>query len=367
MNSNTDLKLFLTSTKPTPNKIKLPKHRTYSSSRLNKDTIKPLIYQDFDINNASSPTNRIIYYYQTLNGLQDILNEKSTYITHIHLASFHFGYTSNNEPYLHLNDTPPEDPKFDKVWEELAECKKRGIKIICMLGGAGGAFNQLFNNYQVFYNMWCKFIMGKCDLIDGVDFDVEESIGLDNIIKVIRDTMNTFDNNINWKDTTTGLSKFIISMAPVSYALESNTEGMGGFSYKELCQHPEGQRINYFNGQFYYGDFDVKYFEECISNGFSSNKVVMGCIEKQFTNWSSYYNILENLKKSYPNCGGVFFWEYWQHPPQWDYNVWLAFHSNYNTSLNLENKSQISHLDDNYCSNEETIEIENSISRCVIM
>lgn len=325
MNYYTQLKDFLIKPKTQTPIISLPKNNSFHNTPIN-DTIKQLIYQDTEPSTTLS-TNRIIYYYQTLNGLQDILNEDKPYITHIHLSSFHFGYDSNNTPYLHLNNTSPLDSKFDKVWEELAECKKKGIKIICMLGGAGGAFTTLFNNYEIFMELWYKFIMSKSDLIDGVDFDVEEGIGLTDILKLIRDTMNVFDSNPIWKDPSTGLSNFIITMAPVSYSLESDTSGMGGFCYKELFKHIEGQRVNYFNGQFYYGDFNLKHFKQCVDNGYPSNKIVMGCIENQFTNWVDYYLILEKVKLAYPDCGGAFFWEYFQHPPQWDYYVWLAYHT----------------------------------------
>lgn len=380
MNSDTQFKDFLIKTKPKTAIIPLPKKQRFHNTPIN-DTIKPLTYQDYDPITTSS-NNRIIYYYQTLNGLQDILNEDKPYVTHIHLASFHFGYNQDNTPYLHLNDTPPQDPKFDKVWGELAECKKKGIKIICMLGGAGGAFTTLFNNYEIFMEIWYKFIISKSDLIDGVDFDVEEGIGLTNILKLIRDTMNVFDSHPKWKDPSTGLSNFIIAMAPVSYSLEGDTSGMGGFSYKGLYQHPEGQRINYFNGQFYYGDFDLKHFKQCVDNGFPTNKIVMGCIENQFTDWVEYYLILEKVKLTYPDFGGAFFWEYWQHPPQWDYNVWLAFHTGNITLLNkellspdVENNSNLSTekniiiSPNNDRSTTETLEENNDnyLSGCILM
>ena len=65
---------------------------------------------------------KIIYYYQTFNGLQKILYQ-NTPVTHIHLASIHFGY-NDNSPYIHLNDFPPSNPKFDNVWKELEEAEK---------------------------------------------------------------------------------------------------------------------------------------------------------------------------------------------------------------------------------------------------
>ena len=62
--------------------------------------LKPLTYPDYE--KSTSSTNRIIYYYQTLNGLQDILNEQTTQVTHIHLSELHFGYNDDNSPYSSL-------------------------------------------------------------------------------------------------------------------------------------------------------------------------------------------------------------------------------------------------------------------------
>ena len=379
MNSDEQLRKFLIKYKPKTPIIILPNTHNFNTIP-NHDILKPLTYPDYDT--ITSSTNRIIYYYQTLNGLQDILNKETTHVTHIHLSSFHFGYNDDNSPYLHLNNTPPQDPKFDKVWEELAECKKKGIKIIFMLGGAGGAFTQLFNNYDIFFDLWCKFLISKSDLIDGIDFDVEEDVGLNNILKLIRNTMNYFDTNPKWKDPTTGLSNFIIAMAPVSYSLEGNESGMGGFCYKELYQQPEGQRINYFNGQFYYGDFDLNHFTQCVKNGYPANKIVMGCIENQFTDWLEYYLIIEKVKITYPDFGGVFFWEYCQHPPEWEYNVWLAFHTASTVVPNEENLySPDAKIDGNLVFNKHLVSTSNdekgidrieggedgNSSRCILM
>ena len=95
---------------------------------------------------------KIIYYYQTFVGLKDILTS-NTKVTHIHLSSIHFGTNNNNNPYIHLNDNNPSDTIFDSVWCELEKAKKLGIKIILMVGGAGGAFQTLLSNYNTYYNL----------------------------------------------------------------------------------------------------------------------------------------------------------------------------------------------------------------------
>ena len=68
-------------------------------------------------------TKRIIYYYQTFNGLQSILTQ-DTKVTHIHLSSIHFGADENNNPYIHLNNNKPTDKIFDSLWEDIKKAKQ---------------------------------------------------------------------------------------------------------------------------------------------------------------------------------------------------------------------------------------------------
>ena len=55
----------------------------------------------------------IIYYYQTLCGLDDILNEKNPKVSHIYVSSIHFGKNLDGTPYIHLNDHVPDDKIFN--------------------------------------------------------------------------------------------------------------------------------------------------------------------------------------------------------------------------------------------------------------
>ena len=84
-------------------------------------------------------------------------------------------------------------------------------------------------------------------IYNGIDLDVEEYASLDNIKMLI----NQLDGDFG--------SEFIISMAPVQSSLQQDYPGMGGFIYKDLYNTKEGQRINYFNGQFY-DDYDYEYY-----------------------------------------------------------------------------------------------------------
>ena len=144
--------------------------------------------------------NRIIYYYQTFNGLQDILDKQV--VTHIHLSSIHFGNNKDGSPYIHLNDNPPTSNVFDSVWKDCYKATSIGIKIVLMVGGAGGAFSYLFNKFDTYYSLLKKCIETH-SCICGIDLDIEESVSLDNVKMLIRTLTNDFGQ------------KFIITMAPL--------------------------------------------------------------------------------------------------------------------------------------------------------
>ena len=246
---------------------------------------------------------KIIYYYQTFTGLTDILKRDSINVTHIHLSSIHFGSNDDGSPYIHLNDNNPNDPIFNPMWNDIKEAKKRGIKIILMIGGAGGAFHDLFSNFGIYYKL-LKDTISKNPEISGIDLDIEEAVDL----KDVKMLINKINNDYG--------SDFTISMAPLSYSLKADEPGMGGFSYKELYNSPEGKRINYFNGQFY-GDFGEKAYDDVINNGYPPNKIVMGMLSGLFNskNFNEALKDVSNLSKKYNNFGGVCVWEYNDCPP----------------------------------------------------
>ena len=257
-------------------------------------------------------TNRIIYYYQTFTDLSPILVPNSP-VTHIHLSSIHFGTDENNAPYIHLNDLSPYDAKFDSVWEDLKAAKELGIKIILMVGGAGGAFQDLFSNYDTYYSLLKELLLEKQDLIDGVDLDIEEIVSIDDVELLILQLKKDFGGS------------FIITMAPVQYSIENDVPGMGGFIYKDLYNNC-GHLIDYFNVQCYY-DYSVNAYKQMIKNGYPEEKLVMGSISSQ--NFNSNLNVLKQIVKNYNNFGGVFNWEYYDAPTNWSnivYNTLKIIH-----------------------------------------
>jgi len=243
---------------------------------------------------------KIIYYYQTFNGLKSILTP-DTKVTHIHLSSIHFGTDENNNPYIHLNNNNPNDKIFDSVWEDIKKAKQLGIKIILMIGGAGGAFQTLFSNIHIYYSLLKELILEKQDLIDGVDLDIEEIVSIDDVELLILQIKKDFGRS------------FIITMAPVQYSIENDVPGMGGFIYKDLYNNC-GHLIDYFNVQCY-NDYSLEAYNQMIKNGYPEEKIVMGSISSQ--NFNSNLNVLKQIVKNYNNFGGVFNWEYYDAPTNW--------------------------------------------------
>ena len=92
---------------------------------------------------------KTIYYYQSFCGLEKLYSHVQDIDTII-LSSIHFS-SYRSDPYIHLNDYPPTSPKFDSVWTELHKLYSQGVEIILMIGGAGGAYDALFKNFDIFY------------------------------------------------------------------------------------------------------------------------------------------------------------------------------------------------------------------------
>ena len=144
----------------------------------------------------------------------------------------------------------------------------------------------------------------KYPFIKGIDLDIEESVSLSNVKKLINQI------NIDFG------SDFIITMAPICNSLLYDYPGLGGFIYKDLLNTKEGQRINWLNGQFYF-QYTQDIYEKCIENGYEPNKIVFGMISSN-ANYNNFENSVQEIKKIkeiYPNFGGVYIWEYFNSPP----------------------------------------------------
>lgn len=250
---------------------------------------------------------RVIYYYQTFCGLEKVLD--NPHCTHIHISSVHFGKNPDDSPYIHINDKPPNDPCHDKMWEDTKKASKLGIRIVLMIGGAGGGYQALFSNFEVYYKMLLNTVK-EHPWITGFDLDIEEYVNIHNVKMMITRIVENFGDD------------FIISMAPNVSSLQNDKPGMGGFCYKELLISPEGGHVHYFNAQSY-GSYTENDYNLCIKNGYPSEIVVLGMLSEQYN--KEMLNTVTNLSTKYKTTfGGVFNWEYFNAKPDsesWSVNM----------------------------------------------
>jgi len=244
---------------------------------------------------------KIIYFYQTFIGLTDLLSKANIPVTHIHLSSIHFGTDYRARPYIHLNDYPPDNHRYESLWSDLEQAIKKGIKVVLMVGGAGGAYDALFRNYDIYKSLLFETIDKYRHIISGIDLDIEEYVDINNVKGLIKDIKNKY-----------GL-EFSISMAPIQQSMETDSIGLGGFSYKTLYESDVGGLIDYFCVQFYI-NYGENAYDTCVSNGYPSEKLVMG-----MTNGMDYPDnrvVVHKLAQKYKDkFGGVYCWEYYNSPP----------------------------------------------------
>jgi len=252
-------------------------------------------------------SNRVVVYLQSQKNL-DLLPKCYTNLTAINLSSFHFGFTKPRigppAPYIHLNDNDPDDPMFDSLWKDMEAAQAKGVLLIAMLGGAGGAYSTLFgqNNYDIFYPMFVAML--KKYKFQGVDLDVEETVSQADIEKLIADLRKDFPTD------------FYITSAPVCIALQSGNDdpfsGINWYSIKDS--------IDWFNVQFYSGFGSLETpddYTSIIDNGFSPAQILGGALTNP-GNGGGYVAIativktLRTLNNTYSGqIGGAMGWEYY--------------------------------------------------------
>ena len=247
---------------------------------------------------------KTIYYYQTFVGLHKLMSHAQD-IDVINVSSIHFNKDSSGNPQIYLNGNVPYDKKFNDLWMDTEHLYNQGVTIMLMVGGAGGAYTELFRDFKSYYPL-LKQLLSKKTFIGGVDIDVEESVDVNHIKMLIRLLKQDFPH-------------FKISMAPISASMTSDGPGMGGFSYKRLYQSYEERLIDWFNVQAY-GNFNFETYDKIIKNNYNPENIVFGMISGDFLNDNFHVALkeIELIKEKYPNMAGCDVWEMINAPPDID-------------------------------------------------
>lgn len=260
---------------------------------------------------AAAGGKRVVIYYQTQysNGSYVSplgLTDHATGATDLLIGAFHL----NGDGSVHLNDDPPGDPKFTQMWADVAAMRTKGVHALGMVGGAAqGSFQRLDTNFATYYPL-LKNVVSTYHL-DGLDLDVEESMSLGGVERLI-DQLHT--------DFGAG---FIVTLAPVATAL-SGGGNLSGFSYDQLYRD-RASSIAWFNAQFYCGWGSLSStsgYDAVVNHGVvPADKVVAGTLTNPANCGSGYVDpgtlnsTLAALVAKYPSFGGVAGWEYFNSLP----------------------------------------------------
>jgi hypothetical protein len=195
-----------------------------------------------------------------------------------------------------------------------------------MLGGAAkGTFTRLDVDDAAFedYYLPLRDLVRERSL-DGLDLDVEESMTLAGVIRLIDRLKADFGED------------FLITLAPVAAALMSDNprHNLSGFGYEAL-EVMRGRQIAWYNTQFYCGWGDLSKTDGVdllVARGWPAEKIVLGLVTNpgNGSGWvplEILQEVLITLKNRYPQLGGVMGWEYFNSLPgdrerPWE---WAAF------------------------------------------
>ena len=243
---------------------------------------------------------KTLYYYQTFVNLDKLMTHTEDIDVMI-ISSIHFDKTRDQKPGIFLNDNNPCDVIFNSMWNQTKQLSTKGVDIHLMVGGAGGAYDVLFSDFNSYYPLLQKLLKQK-SFISGIDLDIEEGVDYNNVIMLVRKLKEDFPH-------------FKITFAPVASSLQQDGGSMGGFSYKKLFNEV-GDKIDWFNTQCY-GTFTYETFESILQNGYPPEKIVMGMISGEFTkdNFTQAVEVVKKIYNKYPTMSGVYDWEYLNAPP----------------------------------------------------
>jgi hypothetical protein len=269
---------------------------------------------------------RVVVYYQKNH------TDTGTYISPLPLVTQNTGVdvinlaaVRMNQDVLNLNDWLPSDPRYDQMWADLATIQQSGVAVVGMIGGAE---NQTWENLDDDYDTQYARLKDFIDTyhLDGIDLDIETDTEIGTAEHVIEDLRADFGPG------------FLITMSPVSRALEGDDENLSGFDYDQLYADV-GDDIDWFNAQFYCNwgeptvdDYDaiIDYQQSGEGAGIPSQKIVMIALTNESNcpegaGWIPLDQLQQNLRAlvaEHPDFGGVAGWEYFNSRPGGEAAPW---------------------------------------------
>ena len=240
-------------------------------------------------------------------------------MTHIFLAAFH---VMDNGYGLQLNDDHPGDPKYDTMWSEAKKLQAAGVRVMGMIGGAGGnsygsttldaADNSTFEAaYAQLHGLVSQYSL------QGLDLDVERPMSQAGITRLIARLKADFGTG------------FEVTLAPVATALDGG-HNLSGFDYREL-EASSGASIAFYNAQFYNGFGSMATtgdFTAAVGAGFTPGRVCAASLTNATDGDAGYVDddtlakTVAALVARYGSVCGISGWEYFNSVPGGSQDPW---------------------------------------------
>lgn len=269
--------------------------------------------------------------------IQDLLPRTQKLI--IYFSSLHFGTDNIGNKYLHFNNQPVTSigPFLNQLRTFLSKYSNSELEFRFMLGGAGGAYQALYSDFDTYYQLLQNFI-SQHNFISGMDLDIEEMLDTDPdeaLIKVKTLIRRLHGDTHGFMERERGFS---ITLAPVATSLQGSGIGMGGFSYKTLLQSAEGKMISGLNVQIY-GCFTEDTFKAIAKNNIPLDLLTIGMLGDEFTSSTEFATAMSTIEDAIgilERTQGFVMWESGDSaidPYQWARAILRA-------SRNKENRTQ---------------------------
>jgi len=225
-------------------------------------------------------------------------------LTNLLVCSIHFGVDSSHNVYIHLNDSPPDSPVNQQMFQRA---KLSNTKIGLMVGGAGLAFQVMFANFDACYKLLAN-LLENLQFVSVIDLDIEEQVKLEDVVQLVECLKADFDIQVSVCCVASDL------MMPYQPSVFS------GFCYADLV-HQIGSLVDVFNVQAY-SDDTFSYAAVCqilSSQLVLPSKLCMGMISSQDVDQA--LDQLGVMCRAGIQLNGVFIWNMHSMAPDWPSRV----------------------------------------------
>jgi hypothetical protein len=226
-------------------------------------------------------------------------------LTDVIVCSVHFGKDACGAQYIHLNDTPPDSAVNQRIWEYAVSS---GSECHVMVGGAGGAFQQLFDNFEPCFELLASMLDSK-PFVKSIDLDIEERVALVDVVVLVARLKDRFP-----------LLQVTISCVAEDLVRINEPSVFAGFCYADfVCA--AGSSVAIYHVQAYNeGEFSAACFASILAHGLiDESKLCMGMMSSQTDTAINQVPALNAL-----GCRGYFVWNNHDMPHNWAQRIRAA-------------------------------------------